>query len=414
METNERMMKMREIRDGIFWTGKVDDRKVPFHRLILEKGTSYNSYLIRDEKNVLIDTVDFMFGKEFTDKLGSEFDLDTLDYIVINHTEPDHSGALGSVARKAKNAVILATEVAIPELMEMYKLGIERFRAVADNETLSIGRRTLRFLHTPYLHTEETMVTYLEEEGILFTCDIFSTHVADTRLLVSELSEEESIEADFTGYYSLIMDPHRRYVKPMLDKIEGLPISMIATSHGYVLDKDAEKYISMYRESSEKVKDVRTVILYNSMGGNTKRLARLLGEELENTGIRAEVIDANVRPREEILAKVIEADGILVGASTKYADISGNLEGILKELKDLELEGKIAGAFGSYGWSGEAAHVVQDYLKEAGMKVLTTEEAVRTTGMDDVSFPLRVRFRPEDSMDSVKAAAAYFADRVRY
>jgi len=414
MERKERMMKMREIRDGIYWTGKVDDRKVPFHRLILEKGTSYNSYLIKDEKNVLIDTVDFMFGKEFTDRLGSEFDLLKLDYIVINHTEPDHSGALGSVARKAKNATILCTEIAIPELMEMYKLGIERFRAVKDNETLSIGKRTLRFLHTPYLHTEETMVTYLEEEGILFTCDIFSTHVADTRLLASELEAGESIDPDFTGYYSLIMDPHRRYVKPMLDKIDGLEISMIATSHGYILDKEPGRYIGLYRESSEKVKDVRTVILYNSMGGNTKRLARLLGEELEKTGISAEVIDANVRPKEEILAKVADADGILVGASTKYADISGNLEGILAELKDMDLEGKVAGAFGSYGWSGEAAHVVQDYLKEAGMKVLTTEEAVRTTGMDDVAFPLRVRFKPEDSIDAVRAAAAYFADKVRY
>jgi flavorubredoxin len=189
---------------------------------------------------------------------------------------------------------------------------------------------------------------------------------------------------------------------------------MIATSHGYVLDRNTDRFIGLYRESAENVKDVRTVILYNSMGGNTKRLARLLGEELEKTGISTEVIDANVRPKEEVLAKIADADGILVGASTKYADISGNLEGILTELKDMDLEGKVAGAFGSYGWSGEAAHVVQDHLKEAGMKVLTTEEAVRTTGMDDVSFPLRVRFKPEDSMDAVKAAAAYFADKVRY
>jgi len=406
---------MREIRDGIYWTGKVDDRKVPFHRLILEKGTSYNSYLIKDEKNVLIDTVDFMFGKEFTDRLGSEFDLLKLDYIVINHTEPDHSGALGSVARKAKNATILCTEIAIPELMEMYKLGIERFRAVKDNETLSIGKRTLRFLHTPYLHTEETMVTYLEEEGILFTCDIFSTHVADTRLLASELEAGESIDPDFTGYYSLIMDPHRRYVKPMLDKIDGLEISMIATSHGYILDKEPGRYIGLYRESSEKVKDVRTVILYNSMGGNTKRLARLLGEELEKTGISAEVIDANVRPKEEDPSQSgLMPMEYLSEHPQSMADISGNLEGILAELKDMDLEGKVAGAFGSYGWSGEAAHVVQDYLKEAGMKVLTTEEAVRTTGMDDVAFPLRVRFKPEDSIDAVRAAAAYFADKVRY
>ena len=233
---------MREIADKVYWTGAVDDRKVPFHRLILEKGTSYNSYLIKDEKTALIDTVDMLFGKEFVDKLGKEMDLETLDYIIINHTEPDHSGALGGLARKAKNAKIVCTAFAVYELMEMYKLDKDRFMVVRTGDEINLGTKTLTFHETPFLHTEETMVTYLKEDKILFPCDIFSTHIADSKaLFVSELADEDSILEDYKVYYKLIMDPHRRYVLPMIDVVKNLDIEMIAPSHGYVLDQNINK-----------------------------------------------------------------------------------------------------------------------------------------------------------------------------
>lgn len=406
---------MKEIKKDIYWIGKVDDRKVPFHRLVLEKGTSYNSYLIRDEKNVVIDTVDILFGKEFTDNLAKEIDLEAIDYVVINHTEPDHSGALGAFIRKAKNARILCTDLAVPELMEMYKIGIERFQTVKDNEVVNIGSRNLRFLHVPYLHTEETMVTYLEEDRMLFTCDIFSTHIADTKLTLSELEDSSSIDEDFKVYYSLIMDPHRRYILPMIEKIRDLEIETIATSHGYVIDKDVQKYIGIYEENATRAKsNVKALILYNSMSGNTKKMSFILEEELKKLDIETEVVNTQTKDKEEILTKIQYADGILFGSSTRYADISGNLEEILRELKDLEVEGKVAGAFGSYGWSGEAVEVVQDYLISAGMKTLKTTDAIRGTGMSDVAFPLRVRFNPADSLDAIKASAAYFADSIRF
>lgn len=407
---------MKEITKNIYWVGKVDDRPVPFHRLVLEKGTSYNSYLIRDEKTAVVDTVDMLFGREFVENLAREIDLDTLDYVIINHTEPDHSGALGGLMRKAKNAKVVCTAKAVYELMEMYKIDKERFIVVRTGDEISLGEKTLTFYETPFLHTEETMVTYLKEEKVLFTCDIFSFHIADEKAhMISELSDPSSMDEDFKVYYKLIMDPHRRYVLPMIDIVKALDVEIIATSHGYIIDQDVEKYVSIYENNATLSKDnVKALILYNSMSGNTKKMARMLENELNGYGFEVESINAEKVDLKEILTKIQYADGVLFGSSTRYADISGNLETILKELKDLEVEGKPAAAFGSYGWSGEAVEVVQDYLVGAGMKALRSSDVIKTTGMTDVTFPLRVRFNPEDSHDTIKAAAAAFADALRF
>lgn len=407
---------MREIADKVYWAGKVDDRKVPFHRLILEKGTSYNAYLIRDEKTALIDTVDMLYGKEFVDSLGREMDLLALDYIIVNHTEPDHSGALGALARKAKNAKIVCTAYAVYELMEMYKIDKERFLVVQTGDEISLGEKTLVFHETPFLHTEETMVTYLKEDKILFPCDIFSTHVADNDALsVSELEDADSILEDFKVYYKLIMDPHRRYVLPMIDVVKNLDIEMIAPSHGYILDQNVEKYIGIYEENAlESKENVKALILFNTMSGNTKKMARMLENELLEHGFEVESINTEKADLEEVLTKIQYADGVLFGTSTKYADIPGNLEAILKELKELEVEGKPAAAFGSYGWSGEAVEVVQDYLTGAGMKALRSSDVIKSTGMSNIEFPLRIRFNPENSTKEIKLAASVFADAIRF
>ena len=407
---------MREIADKVYWAGKVDDRKVPFHRLILEKGTSYNAYLIRDEKTALIDTVDMLYGKEFVDSLGREMDLLALDYIIVNHTEPDHSGALGALARKAKNARIVCTAYAVYELMEMYKIDKERFLVVQTGDEISLGEKTLVFHETPFLHTEETMVTYLKEDKILFPCDIFSTHVADNDALsVSELEDADSILEDFKVYYKLIMDPHRRYVLPMIDVVKKLDIEMIAPSHGYILDQNVEKYIGIYEENAlESKENVKALILFNTMSGNTKKMARMLENELLEHGFEVESINTEKAELEEVLTKIQYADGVLFGTSTKYADIPGNLEAILKELKELEVEGKPAAAFGSYGWSGEAVEVVQDYLTGAGMKALRSSDVIKSTGMSNIEFPLRIRFNPENSTKEIKLAASVFADAIRF
>jgi len=394
----------------IYWVGKVDDRDVPFHRLTLTKGTTYNSYLLMTEKPTVIDTVDMSYGREFVENIKNVIELEKINYIVINHTEPDHSGALGSLAIKAKNAVIVCTCLAVDQLKEMYKLHNREFLVVGDGDTLDIGGKTLKFIETPYLHTAETMITYCIEDKILFPCDIFSTHVANYEYF-NDMAKED-INDDYIGYYKLIMHPHRRYVQTMIEKIRNLDIKIIAPSHGFILRDNVQSFIDIYDNMSKNIEiDKKALILYSTMTGRTKKIATIIKQEFEKQNISSETMDVNKIPREEVMNAINEADAIFFGSSTKYADIIGNMEDVLKNLSTLNLEDKIGVTFGSYGWSGEAIEVVQDYLKETNIKVLSTAGVIKSTGMIDIEFPLRIRFSPsDDNAKSIERAVDYTAD----
>lgn len=400
-----------QIAKNIYWAGKIDDREVPFHRLVLAKGTTYNSYLLKTGKPTVIDTVDIEFGREFAERISSMMDLLDIAYIVINHTEPDHSGGLAALAAQATNATIVCTEIAVPELQEMYKLHGRNFLVVKDGDTLDIGGKTLLFKETPYLHTEETMITYCVEDKILFPCDIFSTHVAVKQLFNDEAGFD--ITEDFKGYYSAIIHPHRRYVRTLMEAVRDLDIQMIAPSHGFILREDVRKYIGLYDSMSrDTTQGKKAAIVYTTIKNNTKKMANLLRDTLTENGIETEVWDADKSPAADILASIASADAVFVGSSTRYADMIGNLETILKELLTMNLEGKLAAAFGSYGWSGEAIEVIHDYLKQTNMTVQSTSDVIKSTGMTHVEFPIRVRFSPKDAdkAQKIKHAADFVSD----
>jgi len=401
-----------KLNEETYWVGKVDNRDVPFHRLVLTKGTTYNSYLIKSEKPTIIDTVDISFGKEYRDNLDNLIDLSEIQYIVINHTEPDHSGGLKALASKAINAVIVCTEPAVYELKEMYRLHDRKFLIVKTGDTLDIGGKTLSFIETPYLHTEETMVTYCIEDKTLYSCDIFSTHIANENYFNDR--ESKDILEDFKVYYQLIMHPHRLYVREMLNKIKDLDIQMIAPSHGYILREKVSNYIKIYDDLSTNINAVsRALILYSSMTGNTKKIALQIKEYYDQNSIKSDVIDVNKTDKNEIIEKVKTSDIVFFGSATKYADMIGSMEEILKELKELNLEGKYAVSFGSYGWSGEPIEIMQDYLNESSFTTLNTSDIVKTTGMTDVNFPIRIRFSlNEQNKEILKRAVYYTIDKL--
>ncbi|GFZ31952.1 MBL fold hydrolase [Clostridium zeae] len=401
------MINKMMIADNIYSVSKVDDRDVPFHRLTLTKGTTYNSYLLNTEKPTIIDTVDISFGKEFVDNLKETIDLMRIQYIVINHTEPDHSGGLGSLAAQAKNATIVCTEKAVEELKEMYKLHKRNFLVVKDGDKLDIGGKTLLFLETPYLHTEETMITYCIEDKILFPCDIFSTHIANTEVF-NDLAKEDIFE-DFKVYYTLIMHPHRKHVQYMINKIKHLDIKMIAPSHGYILRTETEKFVKLYAELSKNTTTNKSAaVIYSTMTSNTKKLSQSIADFLSAEGITAVTVDVNKTPKEEVLDYINNSDIVLFGSSTRYGDMIGALEDVLKELKAMDLSNKIVSAFGSYGWSGESIEVIQDYLLDTNANVLETSKVIKSTGMSDVAFPIRIRFAvKEESLHEVERACEY-------
>ncbi len=393
--------------ENIYSVGVIDDRKVPFHRLILEDGTTYNSYLLKTEKPTIIDTVDFIYSKQYLENLKKLIDLKEIQYIVINHTEPDHSGALGSLAKQASNATIVCSEKAVYHLKELYRLQDRNFLVVKDRDTLDIGRKTLLFRITPFLHTEETMITYCIEDKTLFPCDIFSTHLTAKEYFVSKA--EKDITEAFTVYYDLIMSPHRKYVRPMMSMIKELDIDMIAPSHGYILDEDIDKYISIYDEKSKQTqKGKKATIVYTTMRNSTKKIAEKFKELFEAEEVEVAIFNADKTDENEILDSIKASDAVLFGTSTKYGDLIGSIENVLKKLKDMNLEGKVLGAFGSFGWSGEPIEIIQDYLNETNGNVLNTSSIIKSTGMIDVNFPVRVRFSlNEESEQDVTRAADY-------
>lgn len=393
------------LKNNIEWIGYVDDREVPFHRLILEKGTTYNSYLLKTDKPTIIDTVDIEFGRKYMENLKKHINPMEIKYIVINHVEPDHAGALPALASQAKNAIIVTTELGAEELKEMFKLHHREFLIIRDGDTLDIGGKTLKFLETPFLHTEETMITYSIEDKILFPCDQFSSHIA-TYELFNDLAKTDFME-DFEVYYKLIMHPHRPYVQDMIKKIKEFDIEMIAPSHGYILRRNVIDYINTYdRMSQPSIAGKKVLILFSTMTGNTTKVAKYIGEGLEEKGIEYRIINVANAEIEVITEEILQADAIFFGSSTRYADMVGRLEEVLKQLKGMDLSNKLSIAFGSYGWSGEAIEVIQDYLKNTNMKVVDTSHIIKTTGMDHVEFPIRVKFKPQETSGQTIVDAA--------
>jgi flavorubredoxin len=386
-----------KIAEKTYWIGKVDDRKVPFHRLILEKGTTYNSYLLDTEKATIIDTVDLMYGVEFVKNLQQLIDLNRLHYVVINHVEPDHAGALPVLLNKAKSAIIVTTEKSRDLLNGMFRLQNRNYLIVRDGDSLDIGGKTLKFFETPYLHTEETMITYCVEDKILYPCDVFSTHIANYELF-NDLAKED-ITQDFITYYNLIMSPHRAYVRDMLDKIKEIEIDIIAPSHGFILRDDVKKYINFYDELSkinENAKNKKALILFSSMTGNTSKIAKDISEGLKNVGIKSDIFNVKNADINDIKQSALKSDIIFIGSSTKYGDMIGNLECILKELIKLDLSNKVGVAFGSFGWSGEAIEIINDYINQSTMTLVDTSYLVKSTGSSDIQLPLRINYYTEE------------------
>ncbi len=406
------MKKNIKVAENTYWIGYVDDRKVPFHRLTLEKGTTYNSYLIMADKPTVIDTVDISFGKVFVERLQEYINPEEIKYIVINHVEPDHSGGLSLLASKAKDAVIVTTKLGAEELRSMYRLHNREFLIVRDGDELDIGGKTLRFYETPYLHTEETMITYCVEDKVLYPCDIFSSHVATYELFNDAVLED--ITPDFEIYYKLIMHPHRPYVQDMINKIKELKIKVIAPSHGYILRNNVSKFIEIYDVMSRpNNENKKAAIIYSTMTGNTKKLAEKLSFGLEEKGINTEVINVSKEfDLDRIKDSIKNADLLLFGSSTRYADMVGRIEEVLKEIKNMDLNNKVGAAFGSYGWSGEAVEVINDYLKETNIKLLDNSYMIKVTGMNNINLPVRVKFNPDQEEERIKKLAHAIGDSI--
>lgn len=363
-----------QISDSVYWIGATDPTLRSFDIILdTENGTTYNAYLVRGEDGVaVIDTVKEAFSKDFFERLESVTRYDEIKYIVLNHLEPDHTGALPELIKRAPQAKVYISKKAQIMLKALLKSSAFEFEKVDTGDTISLGDRTLRFIHTPFLHWPDTQCTYLEEEQTLFSGDIFGCHFCDTRLY-NDLVDD--FHPAFDYYYNHIMRPFKRFVRSALALIEPLAIKTIAPTHGPVLRDNPRLYIQRYRELSEPTVDSELdgrektlLIFYISSYGNTARMAEAIYSGVVADGrVCARLYDLEGHEIAPLVDLIEAADGIMLGTPTINADAVKPVWDLLSSLNLIEIKGKTGAAFGSFGWSGEAVTMVEDRLK--GLKL---------------------------------------------
>ncbi|RLC17045.1 MAG: FprA family A-type flavoprotein [Deltaproteobacteria bacterium] len=358
-------MFARKIKNRIYWMGSVDWDSRLFDSLIpLPDGTSYNAYFIEgSEKTVLLDTVDPPMASEFLAQLES---IPKIDYIVSQHAEQDHSGTIPQVLEKYPDAKLISTPKAKGLLTDLLQIPEESFITVEDGETLSLGDKTLTFIHTPWVHWPETMVTYLQEDKILFSCDFFGSHIATTDLFVTD---EGRVYEAAKRYFAEIMMPFRNVIKKNLEKLAPYDIAMIAPGHGQIFQRPAF-IVDAYREWILGPPRNTVVLPYVSMHKSTKRMVEHLVSALVEKGVRVELFNLAVTDIGKLAMALVDAGTIVVGTPTilagphPYAAYAAFLANALRP------KASFLSIIGSYGWGGKTVETLAGMIPNLKVEVL--------------------------------------------
>mgnify|MGYP000865071292 CR=1 FL=1 len=374
-------MQAIKMKDDVYWVG-VRDPELRIFDLVMttDYGTSYNAYLVKGkEKTALIEVCEDKFFDEYVDKIKPLVNIAEIDYLIMNHTEPDHSEAVARLLDLVPNLAVFASQTALQFLKEISNRNFASHE-IKDGEELDLGGKTLRFINAPFLHWPDTIYTYLVEDKILFSCDSFGSHYPDERLF-NDLMESDFVDS-YKDYFDAIIGPFKPYVLEALDKIADLPLDMVAPGHGPVLRKDIDKYIDLYRQWSQPPvagdrERPKIVLAYISIYGFTKMLADTLAEGVKTIGdfdiqtfslVEDKLEDDELLDR--IAAAIAEADGLLLGSNTVNGDALPQVWRLLGRLSPITHGDKVAMAFGAYGWSGEAVPIIESRLRMLRMKII--------------------------------------------
>ena len=363
-----------EIRNNIYWVGKVDWELRKFHgeEYSAHRGTTYNSYLVKDTHTALIDTVWTPFSKEFVDGLSDVVPLDEIDFIIANHSEPDHSGALPALMDVIPDTPIYCTAQAEKFLRGYYHKDWD-FRLVKTGDKLSLGSRELVFVSAPMLHWPDNMFCYLTGDNILFSNDAFGQHYA-SEAMYNDLVDQFELYDECIKYYANILTPFSKQVIKKIEEVVGLklPVDFICTSHGVIWRNDPLQIVNKYVEWAGDYQENQITIIYDSMWNSTRRMAEGLAEGIKSADekIVVKLFSSARADKNDIIKEVFKSKAILVGSSTINNGILSSVAGILEEIRGLRFKGKSAAAFGSYGWSGEGVKMITELLKEGGFKII--------------------------------------------
>ena len=360
--------KAVEIRKNIYWVGAIDWSLRNFHGYETARGSSYNAYLILDEKITLIDTVKIDFKDELLERISSVINPAQIDVIVSSHVEPDHSGALRELAALAPNAEIITTQPnGLKGLSTRY--GELNYKPVKAGDKISIGERTLAFVPTPMLHWPDSMVTYCPEEKILFSNDAFGQHLAASMRFDDE-NNLETILYEAKKYYANILMPFGKQAQTALKALGNLEIEMIATGHGVSWRSHIDKILDCYKNWSSGEVEERAVIVFDSMWHSTEIIAHTIAEAFAKKKIPAAYYDVKYTPLSDIVTDIFKSKYLAVGSPTIHNQLMPTIAQFLCYIKGLRPQNHKAFAFGSYGWSGQSIGMVEDELKAAGFEII--------------------------------------------
>lgn len=363
-----------KINDHITYVGKIDWELRKFHgeEYSTQKGSSYNSYLIKDEKTVLIDTVWQPFGREFVQNLKQEIDLNKIDYIIMQHSEVDHSGALPYLMQEIPDTPIYCT-VAGKKIIQGHYHQNWNFVEVKTGDRLNLGQREITFIEAKMLHWPDTMFSYLSEDNILFSNDAFGQHYASENMFNDSVNQDE-ISTEAMKYFANILTPFSKMVVGKINELEklALPITMICPSHGILWRDNPMQIVKKYMEWATEYQENQVTIIYDTMWNSTRRMAEeiAVGLRKANPDLTVKLFNSARSDKTEIIMEAFRSKGIVVGSPTVNNGILSSVAGILEEIKGMKFKNKKASAFGSYGWSGEGTKLIAEELQKAGFEVI--------------------------------------------
>src|SRR5690625_3114050 len=363
-----------KLTDKVTWVGKIDWELKTFHgeEYSTDRGSSYNAYLIRDEKTVLIDTVWEPFAKEWLEKLKEEIDLNEIDYIVAQHAEIDHSGALPLLLQEIPDTPIYCTANGA-KILKAHFHEDWNFVEVKTGDTLNIGESTLTFIEARMLHWPDSMMTYMDSDAILFSNDAFGQHYASDQMYNDTVDQCELFQ-EAIKYYANILTPFSPLVTNKIKEVLGfnLPLNMIATSHGIIWRDNPAQIVEKYLEWADNYQENQVTLVYDTMWNATRRMAEAIAEGIKSidNSITIKLYNAAKTDKNDIITELFKSKAFLFGSSTVNRGIMNATGGLLEMLRGIGFKNKKAAAFGSYGWSGESVKIIEEKLKDAKLEVI--------------------------------------------
>ena len=364
----------KQIKKDVRWVGQVDWEIRSFHgeEYSTHRGTSYNSYLVEDEKTVLIDTVWGPFGSEFVKKLDGEVGLDKIDAVIAQHAEIDHSGALGELMERIPETPVYCTANGVKSLRGHFHKDWNFF-PIKTGDRLSLGRKELIFIEAPMLHWPDSMFSYLTGENILFSNDAFGQHYA-TELLFNDRVDQAELYQEAVKYYANILTPFSPLVEKKIAEFTklNLPLDMICPSHGVIWRDQPLQIVEKYLEWSKDYRENQIAVVYDSMWNGTRRMAEAIAQGIRaaDDQVAVKLFNISRSDKNDVITEVFKSKAVLLGSPTINRGILSALAGFLEEIRGLKFSGKKGAAFGTYGWSGESVKMIGEGLQKAGFELI--------------------------------------------